>query len=110
MKKTLLALAFLTLAAALPALAQDSTCNSGQLQGTAESALNTCIAQARQSFDISFEVTCGCPTGTNTVSVFGAPRCHPGEFCPLFLVLVGNVEVDCQGNVISATCGAGSPG
>jgi hypothetical protein len=109
MKKLLpiLAVVALTLATALPAHAQGPACNTGQLQGIAESALNTCIAQARQSLDISFEVTCGCPEGPNTVTVFGSPRCHPGEVCPFFIVLVGSVEVDCQGNVISAVCGAG---
>ena len=104
MKKSLLALT-LILSTALPALAQTSACNEGQLRGLAEGSLNSCIAHARETLDIGFEVTCDCPGGGATINVFGAPRCHPGEVCPLFIVLVGSVQVDCSGNVISATCG-----
>jgi hypothetical protein len=104
LKKTLLALA-LVLSTALPALAQAPACNEGHLRGLAEGSLNQCIAQARETYDVSFEITCDCPGSGATINVFGAPRCHPGEVCPLFLVLIGSVQVDCSGNVISATCG-----
>jgi hypothetical protein len=104
MKKTLLTLA-LALATALPTLAQTSACDAGHLQGIAEGALNQCIAHVRQTYDVSFEVTCDCPASGATINVFAAPRCNPTEVCPLFLILVGSVQVDCQGNVVSANCG-----
>ena len=101
--------ACLSLFAALPALAQGPTCNEGRAQGATEAALGSCIADSRQSLDISFSVTCDCPGSGYTVNVFGAPRCNPNEVCPLFIVLVGTAQLDCDFNLISATCGF-SPG
>jgi hypothetical protein len=104
-KKICLIAALLLVLSAVAAFAQGPTCNTGQAQGAAEGALNTCIAHARQSLDISFDVTCDCPGSGINVNVFGAPRCNPNEVCPLFIVLVGTVQLDCNYNVISATCG-----
>jgi hypothetical protein len=97
--------ACLSLFAVLPAFAQGSTCNEVRAQGATETAIGSCIAASRQSLDLSFSVTCDCPGTGYTVNVFGAPRCNPNEFCPLFIVLVGTAQLDCNFNVISATCG-----
>lgn len=104
-KKICLIAALLLALSAVAAFAQGPTCNTGQAQGAVEGALNPCIAHARQSFDVSFEVTCDCPGTGISVNVFGAPRCNPNELCPLFLVLVGTAQLDCNYNVVSATCG-----
>lgn len=105
MRKTLCLTALLFVLTAVCAFAQGPTCDTGRAQGATESALAQCIAQARQSFDVSFGVTCDCPGTGITVDVFGAPRCNPNEPCPLFIVLVGSAQLDCDYNVISATCG-----
>jgi hypothetical protein len=105
MKKTICLAVLLLILSAACAAAQGPTCNAGRAQGAVEGALSTCIAQARQDFDVSFNVTCDCPGTGITVNVFGAPRCNPNEPCPLFIVVVGNAQLDCDYNVISATCG-----
>ena len=106
MKRTHIALlvACLSLLAALPAFAQGPTCNEGRAQGAVQGELGSCIASARQNLEISFNVTCDCPGSGYTVNVIGTARCHPGEICPLFAVLVGNAQLDCDFNVISSTC------
>lgn len=104
-KKICLVAALLLVLSAAAVFAQGPTCNTSRAQGAVEGALNTCIANARQSFDVSFSVTCDCPGSGIHVDVFGAPRCNPNEPCPLFLVVVGSAELDCDYNVISATCG-----
>lgn len=98
------------LLAALPAAAQDGpTCNENHAEGVVQSELATCIAQARQNLDINFATTCACPGTGYSVTVIGTPRCHPGEICPLFAVIVGTAQLDCDFNVISAICGASPP-
>ena len=104
-KKICLIATLLLVLSAMTAFAQGPTCNTGRAQGTVEGALASCIAQARQTYDVSFSTTCDCPGSGITVNVFGAPRCNPNEPCPLFLVVVGNAQLDCDYNVISATCG-----
>jgi hypothetical protein len=104
-KKICLAAALLLVLSAVAAFAQGPACNTSRAQGAVEGALSTCIAQARQTYDVSFNVTCDCPGTGITVDVFGAPRCNPNEPCPLFLVVVGSAQLDCDYNVISATCG-----
>lgn len=92
------------------ATAQDATCNEGHAQGVAQSTLASCISDARQrDLDISFEVACTCPTGGYTVTVIGTPHCSGQQVCPLFAVLVGSVQLDCDFNVVASTCGV-SPG
>ena len=104
-KKICLIAALLLVLSAVAAFAQGPTCDTGRAQGAVEGALNSCIAQARQSFDISYSVTCDCPGTGISVNVFGAPRCNPNEVCPLFIVLVGSAQLDCDYNVVSSTCG-----
>jgi hypothetical protein len=104
-KKICLIAALLLVLSAMAAFAQGPTCDTGRAQGAVAGALNSCIAQSRQAFDISFSVTCDCPGTGITVNVFGAPRCNPNEVCPLFIVLVGTAQLDCDYNVVSATCG-----
>lgn len=109
MKQLGLALLF-ALLAALPAAAQGGpTCNDNHAEAAVRSELATCIAQARQNLDIQFVTTCACPSAGYTVNVIGTPRCHPGEVCPLFAVIVGTAQLDCDFNVISATCGSTPP-
>jgi hypothetical protein len=104
-KKICLIAALLLVLSAVAAFAQGPTCNTGRAQGAAEAALGSCIAQARQTYDISFGVLCDCPGTGITVNVFGAPRCNPNEPCPLFILLVGSAQLDCDYNVVTATCG-----
>jgi hypothetical protein len=112
MKKTRLALLAACLliaglfAGGRSAAAQESTCNESRARGIAQSTLSSCISQASQEFDISFEVACTCPTGGYTVTVIGAPRCPGQQICPLFALLVGTVQLDCDFNVVASTCGA----
>ncbi|HEX3554471.1 MAG TPA: hypothetical protein VIA62_14705 [Thermoanaerobaculia bacterium] len=103
-KKTLLAL-LLVLTTALPVLSQTPTCDQGRLQAIAEQNLHSCIQPFLQggSDEVTFEVTCACAEG-GSVNVFATPRCHPGEFCPQFVILVGSAEIDCNGNLITAIC------
>jgi hypothetical protein len=105
MRKTICLAALLLVLSAACAFAQGPACDTGRAQGAVEAALGSCIAQARQTYDVSFGVTCDCPGTGITVNVFGAPRCNPNEPCPLFIVLVGSAQLDCDYNVISASCG-----
>jgi hypothetical protein len=109
MKITRIALlaAALLLPAALPATAQDGpTCNENQAEGIARSELSTCIADAqRDGFIVSLETVCNCPGTGYTVTAIGTLRCRPNEPCPRIARLVGTVQLDCNLNVISSTCG-----
>jgi len=94
------------LAGGRSAAAQESTCNEGHARGVAESTLASCISQARQNdLDISFETACTCPAGGYTVTVIGTAHCPGQQICPLFAVLVGTVQLDCDFNVVASTCG-----
>jgi predicted small secreted protein len=105
MKKTIGLTLLLLILSASSAHGQGPVCNTGRAQGAVEGALSTCIAHARQTYDVSFSVICDCPGTGITVNVFGAPRCNPNEPCPLFIVVVGTAQLDCDYNVVSATCG-----
>ena len=103
MKKTCLAFLLLALFA-VSAFAQAPACNTGRAEGAARGALAQCLAGERQDLEVSFITTCDCPGTGITVEAIGSPRCNPNEPCPLFAILLGNVQLDCDYNVVSATC------
>jgi hypothetical protein len=109
MKRTHIVLltAALLVTAALPAAAQEgATCNEGRAEGIARSELGACIADAQASgYSVSLETVCDCPGTGYTVTAIGGRRCRPGEICPAIALLVGTVQLDCDFNVISSTCG-----
>ena len=104
---TLALCAALAAAFALPAVAQAPACNEGRFEGAASAALAQCISRVRAEHnEIQFQTTCACPDGGATVVVTGTPHCRPNEPCPLIVIPVGTVVLDCEGNVISAQCTA----
>ena len=107
MKSIRLALLLACLGAATPVFAQEGpTCDEGSIRATVQTELADCIAEARRGggVDISIDVTCGCPESGDSGFVSGSYRCRPGEPCPFIVFLIGDVQLDCQGNVVSATC------
>ena len=103
MKKTCLAFLLLTLFA-VSAFAQAPACNTGRAEGAASGALAQCVSGERQDLEVSFVTICDCPGTGITVEAIGTLRCNPNEICPLFAILLGNVQLDCDYNVVSATC------
>ena len=103
MRKTCLAFLFLTLSA-VSAFAQAPACNTGRAEGAASGAVAQCVSDQRQDLEVSFVTTCDCPGTGITVEAIGSPRCNPNEPCPFFAILLGTVQLDCDYNVVSATC------
>ena len=103
MKKTCLAFLLLTLLA-VSAFAQAPACNTGRAEGAARGALAQCRPGERQDLEITFPTICDCPGTGITVTATGVLRCNPNEICPFFAILLGTVQLDCDYNVVSATC------
>lgn len=75
-------------------------CTQGAAIGQAHAALAACIAGNQQNLDVQYAAYPNIHGGY-TVSVFAGRRCHPGEICPLFIMLIGSIETDANCNVIS---------
>lgn len=91
---------------AIPALAQEATCNESRAEGIARSELGQCIAAATGASTL-VEVTalCECPEFGISVLAIGRVRCNPNdETCPPFGILIGSVQLDCDYNVVSSVC------
>lgn len=86
-----------------------STGDLAHAEGVGRSALASCVANLNSNLEIGWQTTltggeCG-SGGYYRVSVYGAPRCMPGEICPLFIFLIATADVDCDFNLISVNCG-----
>lgn len=84
--------------------------NDNALIGRATGELSSCLAQAHQNgleVNASVNVIGTCPDGSllREVVFTGGPHCSPHEICPFFLVLIGSVQFDCDGNIVSSNCG-----
>jgi hypothetical protein len=89
MKKHIAFMLLVTLFA-VPAFAQGPVCNEERAEGIARSQLGQCIAAAiGPNVDVEVTALCECPAFGISVLAIGRVRC---------------VQLDCDYNVISATC------
>jgi hypothetical protein len=102
MKKTLFLLLF-----SLISLTGLQAQTNQSLIGQARGAAHDCIQPYASNYEINGYVqsTGTCPSGGQTyrVDFYAAPRCPPNHFCPLFLIFIGSVDFDCEGNM-TVTC------
>ena len=81
------------------------SCSENQAIGQAHAALASCIGGNQAGLNIIYSASPNNLEGGYTVTVIGGPRCHPGEACPFFAILIGTVVLDGNCNVVSVTCG-----
>lgn len=104
MRKVIPTLLLVTLFA-VPAFAQGPVCNEERARGIARSLLGQCLAAVSgPNFEVEIDVICECPEFGTSVNAIARVRCNPNEECPPFGFLIGSVQLDCDYNVISATC------
>ncbi|HEX6898263.1 MAG TPA: hypothetical protein VF789_01055 [Thermoanaerobaculia bacterium] len=104
MKKILSMLLLVTLFT-VPAIAQGPVCSEERAAGIGRSQLGQCIAAAiGPNVDVEVTALCECPEFGISVLAIARVRCNPNEECPPFGILIGSVQLDCDYNVISATC------
>jgi hypothetical protein len=105
MKKIIPMLLLVTLFA-VPVFAQGPVCSEERAEGIARSLLGPCIAGATGAgTEVEVTALCECPEFGISVLAIGRVRCNPNdETCPPFGILIGSVQLDCDYNVISATC------
>lgn len=99
-----LIIGFIAFSGSRPSNLSCASCNQGKATGLAHSELASCISGTQQGTEVSFYTSTNA-LGGYTVSVFGAPKCHPGQICPLYFFLIGSVIFDADCNVVEANCG-----
>jgi hypothetical protein len=77
-------------------------CTEGGAIGQAHATIASCIAGYGSSYEVTYYAYAN-QYGGYTVSVFAAPKCRPGQFCPLYIFLIATVETDANCTVVSAT-------
>lgn len=87
--------------------AQGNNCNEGRAIGLAHSQLNSCAASLGADWNLNWNASPN-NLGGYTVYVSGAPKCPPGNICPLIIILVGSVVIDADCNVVEVNCGFGN--
>jgi hypothetical protein len=105
-QKLLFTLALIVLSAA-GLRAQSNNSYIGQARGAVQSCLQPYLGSF---YEITASVvetsTCGNGGSTHQVIFAAGPHCTGPGPCPLFpTVIVAVVNFDCEGNIVSATCG-----
>jgi hypothetical protein len=103
--KKIIPVLLLAILCAVPVLAQGPVCSEERAAGIARSQLGQCIAAVTgPNFEVEVDALCECPEFGISVNAIARVRCNPNEECPPFGFLIGSVQLDCDYNVISATC------
>jgi hypothetical protein len=77
-------------------------CTEGASIGQAHAIVASCIAGYGSSYEVNYAASPN-QNGGYTVTIYAAPKCRPGQFCPLYVFLIGTVETDSNCNVVSAS-------
>ena len=85
--------------------------NAGNGVGAAMGAIRSACPNATGNLNYTETVVSSCFAGgfITNVNFYKTPNCPPNQICPAVVEIIGTVTLDCEGNVMSVSCGGVVP-